>query len=111
MADLNENDCRLLDRLAEKVVKLQMTTPAIFMLETAKPLNNIGSQMLVFFGPVLSAFFNSKDIYRLSDLLEHREVIEEIIVRIEKQDEERYNLKREEKLKRKKAKAQEKGKI
>ena len=90
MSEFTEKDIELIDRLAERVVKLQLTTPAIFMLEAVKPLNVIGSQTLVFFGPMLYAFFNQSEINRIADLLERRETIEEIILRIELKDEEYY---------------------
>ena len=110
MVEFTEKDYELIDRLAEKVVKLQLTTPAIFMLEAVKPLNNVGSQLVVFFGPVLSAFFDTKDIYRISDILEKRETLEEIILRIEQKDEEYFKRLREEKQLKKEAKKKDKGK-
>ncbi|GAB4302369.1 MAG: hypothetical protein Kow0090_17890 [Myxococcota bacterium] len=104
---LTEKDYELIDRLAEKVVKFQLTTPAIFLLEATKPLNVVGSQILVFLGPILTAFFNPDDIYRLSDILEKRETIEEVIVRIERKDEEYFAKLSEERRKRKEEKKRE----
>lgn len=96
MVELSKKDNELLDRIAEKVVKYQLTTPAVYMLESVKPLNVVGAQALVFLTPVLSAFFNREEIGRISELLERRETLEEIIVRIEKKDEEYFAKKREE---------------
>lgn len=78
-------DEALLDRLARSTVRVGMAVPAIFFLESVKPLNFIGSQVLVFFGPLVTAFFSADGYMRLAALLERRDSLEALILKIEKQ--------------------------
>ena len=83
-AQLAPEDDALLEKLAAKAVRWGMGVPAIFMLESVKPLNFIGSQVLIFFGPLVTAFFKADDYMRLSALLERRETLELLIVKVER---------------------------
>lgn len=78
-------DQRLLERLASKIKKHGLETPAILFLETLKPLNYIGSQVMVFFRPFISSIFSCHEYDRFTKILEHRSSIEELIRKIEKQ--------------------------
>jgi hypothetical protein len=73
----------LLDKLAKKVVHWKMTAPAIMALESVKPLNYIGSQAMVFFEPIVQTIFNLKDYDTVRQMLERRETIEMLLLRIE----------------------------
>ncbi len=73
----------LLARLADKVVRLHMSVPAILFLEGMKPLNFVGSQTLAFFEPMARTMFAWKDMEKLRVALEHRGTIERLIVLIE----------------------------
>lgn len=73
----------LLDKLAKKVVHWKMTAPAIMALESVKPLNYIGSQAMVFFEPMVQTIFNLKDYDTVREMLERRETIEMLLLRIE----------------------------
>ena len=48
---LTPEEQELLNRVAAKIVQKQMTVPAILFLESVKPLNWIGSQVMVFLDP------------------------------------------------------------
>ena len=74
----------LLDRLAQAVVKLHMTVPAILFLEMSKPLSFVGNQFLVFFKPMAGAVFSGQEYNQAIKLLEDRNNIELLIRRIEK---------------------------
>jgi hypothetical protein len=65
----------LIDRLARRVVDMRMTTPAILFLESVRPLNYIGSQVMVFFAPVVRGFFGLLEWDELRVVLERRESI------------------------------------
>jgi len=65
-----------------------MTVPAIFFLESVKPLSFLGSQALHFFEPMVRAFFNVQDYERFALLMERRENLEALLVRIEARDDE-----------------------
>lgn len=80
---LAAEDEALLERLAARVVELHMEVPAILALETAKPMAVIASQALIFFEPMIQALFRLSDYRRATALLERREVVEALILRIE----------------------------
>ena len=113
--DLSPEDQDLLNRIAEKIVQKQMSVPAILMLESFKPLNWIGSQMMVFLDPFVSAvvgeksrfLFTLKDYNRLQQMMEKRENTERLLQKIEELDAIQYEKERE---KKRKNKAEKKGK-
>jgi hypothetical protein len=63
-----------------------MTVPAIFFLESVKPLSFVGSQALHFFEPMVNAFFQVRDYERFAILMERRENLEVLLVKIEARD-------------------------
>jgi hypothetical protein len=95
----------ILTRIAQKVVHWKMSVPAILFLESVKPLNYIGSQMMAFFEPMFQAVFSWKDYDEFRSMMEDRGPIEKLLQRIEKLDTEAQEKekaqKKERKLKRK----------
>jgi hypothetical protein len=81
-----ERQAELIEKLASKIVELKLTAPAIFLLESSKPLSFIGSQALVFLQPVVQAVFPFKEYQEIAVMLEDRENVEKLIVAIEKLD-------------------------
>jgi len=65
-----------------------MTVPAIFFLESMKPLSFVGSQAMHFFEPFVNAFFTVRDYERFALLMERRENLEALLVKIEVRDDE-----------------------
>lgn len=80
---LDDNDVDLIKKLADYVVRRNMSTPAIMFLESVRPLNFIGSQAIVFFKPILSSFFSRVEYDRLAGILSNRESIDMLINEIE----------------------------
>jgi len=76
----------VLDKVAHKVIEWRMAAPAILFLESVKPLNFIGSQAMVFFEPIVQSLFNIKDYDTFRQVLEKRESIEILLLKIEKYD-------------------------
>ncbi len=74
----------ILTKFAQKIVIRGFTVPAIFFLETGKYVSFLGSQMLVFFGPVITAFIRSESFYNFAELLENRKNVEFLITEIER---------------------------
>jgi hypothetical protein len=72
-----------------------MTVPAIFFLESMKPLSFVGSQALHFFEPMVRAFFAVQDYDRFAAMMERRENLEALLVRIETRDDEERGRERE----------------
>jgi len=78
-----------LTRLAERIVRSGLATPAVLFLEMSKPLAFFGSQALHFFGPVVTSFMRSDAAYnRIAELLEERENVEFLLQEIERIDRE-----------------------
>jgi hypothetical protein len=63
-----------------------MTVPAIFFLESVKPLSFVGSQAMHFFEPMVRAIFSVPEYDRLAFLMERRENLEALLVTIERED-------------------------
>lgn len=84
---LSPEDLELLDRLAARVVELRMEVPAILTLESGKPLSLLAGQAMIFFEPFVQALFSLPDYRRYAALIERRESIEALIVRIEQRSE------------------------
>ena len=68
----NEKQIQVLDRVCREVVKRQLAMPAILLLETFRPLNYIGSQVMHFFQPIISAVLTVDGYTDFTELLEQR---------------------------------------
>ena len=79
----------LVGKIADKVVSMGMTAPAILFLESVKPLSFIGSQVMVFFQPIFKTFFSFTEYDEIAVILEERQNLERLIQAIEKADAER----------------------
>ena len=73
----------ILDRLAAKVIEWRMSVPAVLFLESVKPLNYIGSQILVFFSPIVNSVFTIRDYDEFVALMEERGNAERLLQKIE----------------------------
>lgn len=96
----------LLDKLARMVVERGLVTPAIFLLESMKPLSFIGSQVLVFLEPLIKSVFTVREYDEYTRLLEDRSNVERLLLRIEALEDEarreKERLKQERKAEREK---------
>jgi hypothetical protein len=81
-----EEENAVLEKVAKKVVRWRMAVPAILFLESVKPLNYIGSQVMVFFEPMIQTVFNFKDYDVFRAAMERRENVENLLQKIEKYD-------------------------
>ena len=86
-AEPTEDEKRVVDRLAGEIVRRGLTAPALLFLESSRPLNFIGSQLLVFFAPFAELIFKPADYRALTGFLEHRGSVEYTCRRIEALDE------------------------
>ena len=92
MLALNEIPAEELEALtgfAKRIVDHGFSVPMIFFLESTKYISFLGSQLLVFFGPLVTAFVNSDKYYRMAELLEERKNVEFILTEIERLEAER----------------------
>ena len=77
-------DQNIISTFAKEIVERGMSVPSIFFLESTKYISFIGSQFLVFLGPLATCFINNKKYYNLTELLEDRTNIEFLINEIER---------------------------
>ena len=77
------------DKVADFLVRFGMTTPALFTLETMRPLSYVGSQFMHILTPAVSTFLTSEAWNEMADLLEDRRGMDYVLKRIESADRER----------------------
>ena len=77
-------DQNIISTFAKEIVDRGMSVPSIFFLESTKYISFIGSQFLVFLGPLATCFINNNKYYNLAELLEDRTNIEFLIDEIER---------------------------
>lgn len=53
-AQVSPEDLALLDELADAIVARRLATPALFFLESMRPLGFVGSQLMVVMRPIVS---------------------------------------------------------
>ena len=97
----NEREEQIITSLAAKVVEWKMAVPAILFLESVKPLNFIGAQMMVFFEPFVQTLFNLKDYDTFREMMERRENVERLLLKIEELDAEALQKEKQARTKRK----------
>ena len=104
--ELTPQQEEILTKIAKKVIDWRMSVPAILFLESVKPLNYVGSQMMAFFEPFVQAVFSWKDYDEFRRMMEERGTVEKLLQKIEQLDSEAQDkekeLKQERKLKTKK---------
>ena len=74
----------IISNLAKEIVDRGMSVPAIFFLESTKYISFIGSQFLVFLGPIATCFINNKKYYNFAEILEEKGNIEFLLNEIER---------------------------
>ena len=79
-----EQDIIFIRRVATRIHRSGMVTPAVFFLELTKPLALIGSHVMIFFGPIINAFINAEGYYKAAELFEEPANVELLIREIEK---------------------------
>lgn len=69
----------LIERLAQKVSRWGLTAPAILFLEANKPFSFIGSQVLLFFQPLLGFLLGDEIMGGYAQLLEDQANVERLL--------------------------------
>jgi len=75
-----------IDRLAQRVVQLDLGLVATLFIESVRPLNFVGSQLMHFFSPFIHAFGQFPDYDALSTLLEDRRCVDALLEAIEREE-------------------------
>ena len=81
--DEEERD-RIIEKAAQEIVKRGLTAPALLFIEMAKPINFLGSQLLVAVDPFISSILSSGDYRKFSILMEDDENVERLLQAIER---------------------------
>lgn len=105
--DMTEEE--LLDAVAKRVVGMRLAVPAVFFLESTKPLSFLGSQLLIFLQPFVQAFLTIRSYERFSHMMEDRQNVENLIQRMELMDEEVRAEEKREKTERRKVREEERA--
>lgn len=74
---------RILRKVADEIVKRRLTAPAMFILETWRPLNFVGSQAMIALEPFIQSIFDLPDYRKFALLMERDENVEKLIDMIE----------------------------
>jgi len=75
-------DKKLLDALAAKVRARQMGDMAAMALESTRPMHHLGSQGIVFLGPMLSMIFEKDEVLGYAKLLENPKAVAYLVERL-----------------------------
>ena len=76
---IDEPEQELIERVADFLVRRGLTAPAVMLLEVGRPLNFVGSQLLVFLSPFISLIFNSEELKRFTRLLAKRRAVDALV--------------------------------
>ena len=98
---LGEEDLAYLRKIADAIVRRRLEVPAILFLESVRPLNFIGNQVMVFLKPIVDVVIPVADYDRIMKLLERRETIGRLIELIEEAVAEDKQREKEEKARKK----------
>ena len=74
---------KIINNLASEIVNRGLAVPSVFFLESTKYITFLGSEFLVFLGPVATCFVNNNKYYNIVEILEDRNNIELLITEIE----------------------------
>ena len=83
----NKKEEAVVEKVCNEIVKRHVTLPAIVMLETFRPLNYLGSQVMHFFHPIISSILTIDGYSDFTTLLEKRESVDYIINKLKSIDE------------------------
>ncbi len=78
-----EDDLKMLEKLANGISKRRMSAPAILFLDTLRPMSYIGSQTMIFFRPIITMIFSTSEYDKISRLMERRESANKLIQLLE----------------------------
>lgn len=84
----DEADREMVVRLADIVVRRGLSGPVLMALESARPLNFIGSQVLIFLTPFATLVFSREQYERFAHVMERRESVDLLIDAIARRESE-----------------------
>jgi len=83
-AAITDDDRALLDELADAIVARRLATPALFFLESMRPLGFVGSQLMIVLRPIVAIVWSSPRRWdQVQRVLEVRGSTELLCLRLE----------------------------
>ncbi len=76
MGEWSREEHEAVERLARAIARRRLGSVAALFIESARPLNFVASQLLVFLGPMVQAFGEFRDYDTITRLLENRRSID-----------------------------------
>ena len=86
--DLSPEDKEFVIKVVRKIKERKLSSVALFVLESTRPLHNIGANFLYFLSPSLGFIFSSHDITRIAEILENPGGVKFIISKLEEDEDE-----------------------
>ena len=84
--ELTDEEHKVLEKITNKVKKKRLVLPAVIFLESTRPLNLLGSQVLVGLKPFVELVTDTADYDTLTTALEKRVSIDTMIGLLEKDE-------------------------
>ena len=81
-----ERALEIIEKISLFIVKKKMAAPAIMTIESLRPLNRIGSQLLYFLAPFAELIFKPKEYQEFAALLENDDYIKILLKRLDELD-------------------------
>ncbi|MBN2379199.1 hypothetical protein JXM67_05300 [candidate division WOR-3 bacterium] len=104
-----ERKTELCTTIAEKVIQFRVASIVIIFLESVKPLSFMGSQLMVFLSPMVTAFTSGTWYEEMTAFFEERSNLEMLIQRIEELESDRALEEKKLKEQRKKSRREKRG--
>ena len=82
--ELSKIEYAHIKRMAKRIFDHGLSVPAILFLDMMKYVSFLGSQAMVFFGPILTVFIKSDPYYKMAELMQDRNNLELLLQEIEK---------------------------
>jgi hypothetical protein len=76
------NESITVERLAQKIKKLKLETPALIFLEMHKPLTSLLHHGTIFFAPLMAPLFGMERYSKIQEFLADRKNIESLIKKL-----------------------------
>lgn len=89
-----ERALELIEKSAKAIASRRMASPAILAIESLRPLNFLGSQILYFLAPFAQVIFNPKEYEEFAAMIEKDEYIHLLLKRIDELDIEYFSQER-----------------
>ena len=83
VGEISERERVIIESVAKKIIDMELEGPAIWILQTIKPLSVIGGELAYFYLAPFLPLLDEKG-YEFLDIFEKRENIERLIKTIEK---------------------------